>query len=167
MAINTVAVVGASGNVGRPVVAALLEAGFTVTAITRPGSTSTFPSTISVRRADPTSVAELTAALSGIDAVVSASATEVIVGARQDPLIDAAVAAGVKRFIPSEFGHNLERFEKFPEGKTLREMLGGKVTTKKYLEQKARENEGFTWTGLGTSALFDWVSVTSIESCCK
>ncbi|KAB5542555.1 isoflavone reductase [Coniochaeta sp. 2T2.1] len=156
MSIKTVAVVGASGNVGTPLVRALLDAGFAVTAITRPASTATFPSEVEVRRADPNSVDELTAALSGQDAVVSATATEVVAFAGQNALVDAAVAAGVRRFIASEFGHNLERFERFADGKMLRQMLEGKARTAQYVEEKARENPGFTWTGVGTSGFFDW-----------
>ncbi|OIW26650.1 isoflavone reductase [Coniochaeta ligniaria NRRL 30616] len=156
MAIKTVAVVGASGNVGKAVAQALLDSGFAVTAITRPTSTSTFPSSISVRRADVTSVSDLTAALAGQDAVVAASATEFVVAGGQDPLIDAAVAAGVKRFVPGEFGHDLKRFERVPEGKTLGMLLGAKAKAAQYLVEKAEANPGFSWTGVGTSMFFDW-----------
>lgn len=158
MAIKTVAVVGASGNVGKAVVKALLDSGFDVTAITRPNSTSTFPSSIDVRRANPNSFEELKTALAGQDAVVSASATEVVAGAGQNPLIDAAVTAGVKRFIPSEFGHDLHRLERFPEGKTLRQLLDGKARTAQYIADQAKANPSFSWTGVGNSMFFDWVS---------
>lgn len=45
---------------------------------------------------------DLTAALAGIDAVVSAVPTPAALA--QKPIIDAAVAAGVRMFIPSEYG---------------------------------------------------------------
>jgi hypothetical protein len=51
---------------------------------------------------DYNSVESLTSALQGQDAVVSTVGSTAIEG--QKILIDAAIAAGVKRFIPSEFG---------------------------------------------------------------
>lgn len=51
---------------------------------------------------DYTSVESLTAALQGQDAVVSTIGGEALEG--QTVLIDATIAAGVKRFIPSDFG---------------------------------------------------------------
>ena len=160
MAITSVAVVGASGNVGKAVVTALLASGFAVTAITRPSSTATFPPAVPVKRADPTSFDELRAALAGFDAVVSATAHGVAAGAGQDALIDAAAAAGVRRFVPSEFGHSDERFGLSREGEAARKMLDRKARTAAYLAEKASANPGFSWTGVGTSMFFDWVSVS-------
>lgn len=154
MAIKTVAVVGASGNIGSHATKALLDAGFTVTAITRPDSKSTFPDNVQVRRADPTSFEDVKAALEGQDAVIAAAATNVAAtGEGQDVLIDAAVAAGVKRFLPSEYGHASDRF---PEGEILGKLLQGKAKTLKYVQEKAKANPGFSWTGVGTSYFFDW-----------
>lgn len=159
MAIKSVAVVGASGNLGSEITLALLEAGFAVTAITRPSSTATFPPNVAVRRADPTSFDQLRSALAGQDAVVSASPTNVVAYGAQEALVDAAVAAGVRRFVPGEFGHSLGRLDRFPEeGATLRRMLGGKALTVEYAVGKAEANPGFTWTGVGNSMFFDWVS---------
>src|SRR5690242_16544214 len=101
-----VAVAGATGNVGIPILKELLAAGFSVTALTRQGSSSAskLPSdaNLTVKEVDFTSVPSLTEALKGHFAVVSTLAT-IAVGS-QDLLIDAAAAAGVTRFIPSEFG---------------------------------------------------------------
>lgn len=74
--------------------------------------------------------------------------------AAQKLAVDAAVAAGVKRFIPSEFGINTRRVRDEPIGK----IVAGKVAVVDYLEEKARENSGFTWTGLSTGLFFDAVS---------
>jgi putative NADH-flavin reductase len=155
MAIKTVAVVGAAGSLGAHIVSALLAANFTVTAITRPTSTSTFPQGVPVRRADPSSFEELKAALAGQDAVVSASGAPAVIGAGQDPLIDAAAAAGVRRFIPSEYGHGAHRFS---EDEPLKEIIGRKIRTLEYVKEKAQRNEGFSWTAVATSMWFDWVS---------
>ncbi|KAK4153250.1 hypothetical protein C8A00DRAFT_34021 [Chaetomidium leptoderma] len=53
MPFKTVAVVGVSGSLGKPVVRALFAAGFKVTAITRETSNATFPDGVGVQRANP------------------------------------------------------------------------------------------------------------------
>lgn len=70
----------------------------------------------------------------------------------QQAIIDAAVAAGVKRFIPSEFGTDTRRVPGTPIGK----ILAGKVAIVDYL--KTKESETFSWTALATGMFFDWVS---------
>ncbi|KAK2008077.1 isoflavone reductase [Colletotrichum eremochloae] len=153
MPIKTVAVVGATGLVGLRVVKALQENGFEVMAISRESSTATFPSGVAVRKANLSSVESLTAAFAGQDAVISAISTvAVVVPGAQDPLIDAAVAAGVKRFVPSEYGLNTRTLE----GEILGDWLKAKTAAVDYLIKKADENPGFTWTGIGTSLFFDW-----------
>ncbi|KAF3811062.1 hypothetical protein GCG54_00010398 [Colletotrichum gloeosporioides] len=155
MSIKTVAVVGASGLVGLRVVKSLQDHGFTVTAISRTSSTATFPAGVAVRKADLASVESLTAAFAGQDAVVSAISTvAAVVKGAQDPLVDAAVAAGVKRFIPSEYGLNTRNLK----GEILGDWLIAKTEAVDYLIEKAKAHEGFTWTGIGTSLFFDWVS---------
>ncbi|KAL5331740.1 hypothetical protein ACEPPN_001277 [Leptodophora sp. 'Broadleaf-Isolate-01'] len=73
--IKNVAIVGAAGDLGGPILKAVVDSGkFNVTVITRPSSTSIFPSSLKVIKADYTSVDSLTSALHGQDAVVSASA---------------------------------------------------------------------------------------------
>ncbi|KAH8890511.1 isoflavone reductase [Thozetella sp. PMI_491] len=151
MAIKNVAVIGASGSVGKEVVKALLAAGFNVTAVTRESSTSTFPSGVAVRKADEASVPSLTAAFAGQDAVVSTVGTVAALSS-QNPIADAAVAAGVKRLIPSEFGHNT-RTNPDP---TLSAMISGKKVAMDYVMEKAKENPSLTYTGITTSLFFDW-----------
>ncbi|KAJ0384681.1 hypothetical protein COL922a_007840 [Colletotrichum nupharicola] len=137
MSIKTVAVVGASGLVGLRVVKSLQDHGFTITAISRTSSTATFPAGVAVRKADLSSVESLTAALAGQNAVVSAIST---------------VAAGVKRFIPSEYGLNTRNLK----GEILGDWLIAKTEAVDYLIEKAKAHEGLTWTGIGTSLFFDW-----------
>ncbi|KAK1760058.1 isoflavone reductase [Echria macrotheca] len=153
MAIKTVAVVGATGNVGLPTVHALLAASFSVVAITRPTSNpTTLPPNVPIRRADLTSLASLTEAFKDIDAVVVTIATAEV--SNQRVLADAALAAGVKRFIPSEFGHSLARL--IETKSSLATILMGKANTASYLRELAEKNEGFSWTGIATSPFFDW-----------
>ncbi|KAI0128770.1 hypothetical protein BJ170DRAFT_580512 [Xylariales sp. AK1849] len=148
--IKNVAVVGGSGNIGKPIVEELQAAGFKVTALTRESSSSTFPPGVDVKKVDYESVDSLTTALQNQDAVVSAAAT-VAVG-KQYPIIDAAIAAGVKRFIPSEFGINT-RTVQHPG---LKAILQGKVKALDYIIEKTKENPSFTWTGVSNGLFFDW-----------
>ncbi|KAI1333935.1 hypothetical protein F5Y15DRAFT_421400 [Xylariaceae sp. FL0016] len=148
--IKKVAVAGASGNLGRAVAEELVKAGFDVTALTRESSSSTYPSGVTPKGVDYGSVESLTAALQGQDAVVSTVATMATGG--QQLLVDAAVAAGVKRLIPSEFGINSRILGSSAIGKILQ----GKIKTLDYINEKSKENPGFTWTGISTGLFFDW-----------
>lgn len=73
--------------------------------------------------------------------------TEVVLHKR---IIDAAIKAGVKRLILSEFGTNV------PELQTTEPVpiYRGKVEIRDYM--KSREGQGLTWTGLVVGAFFDW-----------
>jgi hypothetical protein len=68
----------------------------------------------------------------------------------QASIIDAAVAAGVKRFIPSEYGNDTF----IPEVATLVPPAQGKQETIKYLRTK--ESSGLSWTAICVGAFFDW-----------
>jgi len=129
----------AAGTVGKPVVAALLESGFSVMAITRYESMATFPVEVTVTKVDITSVNALTAALKGQDAVVSTLTTSATSGT-QRTLIDAAVAAHVKRFIPSEFGTNTREARGTKMGKCIQP----KIDTVDYLIELSKRHEWFT-----------------------
>ncbi|RYO93749.1 hypothetical protein DL766_002988 [Monosporascus sp. MC13-8B] len=150
MAIKNVVVAGGSGNLGKAIVKELLKAGYKVTVFARENSTSTFPSEVPVRKVDYGSVESLKHALEGQDAVVSTLATVAVVS--QNPLIDAAVEAGVKRLIPSEFGINT----RIVEGTAIGQLLQGKIKSVDYLEEKSKANPGFTWTGVSSGLFFDW-----------
>jgi hypothetical protein len=93
----------AGGNVGKWIVTSLLESNFNVTALSRAESQSELNnSAVNVVKGDYNDAAFLTKALTGQDALVLAVASGSL--DTQKNLIDAAVAAGVKRIIPSEFG---------------------------------------------------------------
>src|SRR4051794_20236823 len=151
ISIRTVAVAGASGNLGPAIINQLLAAGFIVTALTRADSRSTFPPAVKVVPVDYDSLDSLTAALKDQDAFVSTLAT-LAVGA-QIRLVDAAIAAGVKRFIPSEFGSNNHN----PLARGL-PVFAEKVKVQEYLAQKVQErgSEEFSYTCVYNSAFFDW-----------
>ncbi|KFX89504.1 hypothetical protein V490_06979 [Pseudogymnoascus sp. VKM F-3557] len=101
--IKNVAIAGAGGNLGPSVLKVLLASNlFTITILTRPSSKHEFPSNVTVIPVDYNSPASLASALAGQDAVVSFFGSESI--PEQAPLLEAAIAAGVTRFIPSDFG---------------------------------------------------------------
>jgi len=148
-AIKNVAIIGAGGNLGPAVVKALVDAGFNVTALSRIGSTSSIPSGIQVHKTDYDSPTSLAEAFKGQDAVVSTIATGAL--AQQQKIIDAAVKAGVKKFIPSEFGINTQNISG-----GVAKILGTKVQIQEQLKKAAAENSHFSWTGVSTSLFFDW-----------
>jgi len=150
MSINNVAIIGGGGNLGPAIVQALLNAKFNVTIVTRPQSKSKFPSGVLFRKVDYTSAKSLVEAFEGQDAVVSVIGGAGI--ALQKSFVDAAVKAGVKRFIPSEFGLNTRSL---PDT-GIAKLLAGKVETVNHLQAAAAANSDFSWTGLSTGLFFDW-----------
>ena len=112
---NAIVVIGATGNLGGRIVTALLSKGAEVVAIVRPGSDSAKVAEltdkgVTVIRSEMTDAQELAPALAGADMVISAvqGLRDVIVDT-QTVLLDAAVAAGVPRFIPSDFASDFTK----------------------------------------------------------
>ena len=140
----------ATGNLGPAVVRALLDSGFTVTALTRANSTSTVLPGVKVHKVDYSSPESIAEAFKGQDAVVSTIATAGL--GQQQAIVDAAIKAGVKRFIPSEFGVDTTTV-----GGGAAKILEGKIALQGALAKAAEENKGFSWTGISTGMFFDWV----------
>jgi nucleoside-diphosphate-sugar epimerase len=147
-----VAIAGATGNLGQPVLSALLSAGYLVTVLSRVGGNHAklkpHPNS-AIKEVDFTSVPSLATALRGIDVVISCLATSAM--GSQNPLIDAAVAAGVKRFIPAEYGMDSQN----PKAMQLPVCMP-KVATQNYLREKVRTHPHFTWTGVANGMFLDW-----------
>lgn len=133
---------------------ALVKAGFRVSVLTRSRKPGTYASDINVFEVDFTSVKSLTTALEGVDAVISTVGGAAV--DNQTVLIDAAVAAGVKRFIPSEFGSvtTNPKLKKFP-------LYGSMFKTRNYLQEKAAAGE-LSWTVLACGAFLDLILNTPI-----
>ncbi|KAL7907436.1 hypothetical protein GGI35DRAFT_487146 [Trichoderma velutinum] len=149
-AIQKVAVLGGSGNLGPHVINGLLDAGFEVTVITRLESQATFTNRVRVSRIDITSKEAVESVLQGHDALVSTISPAA--AGDQRTIIDAAVAAKVRRFLPSEFGVDLRRTEE----RSLGWILANKVNVTDYLSEVVQKNPWFTWTGLAVGIFFDW-----------
>ncbi|EFY84948.1 oxidoreductase CipA-like, putative [Metarhizium acridum CQMa 102] len=103
--IKAVGIVGAVDNMGSAIFKKLTAADqFKVRVLGRNGSTSKFADQVDVVNVDFDSVDWLTAALAGQDAVIAVLGFHA--QPKQENIVDAAIAAGVKRFLPSELGSN-------------------------------------------------------------
>ncbi len=113
---NTILVAGATGDLGGRIVTALRAKGANVRAVVRASSDPAKVQAletlgVAVVRADMDNVADMTVACQGVSCVVS-----VLAGLRntvidtQKVLLDAAVKAGVPRFIPSDYSLDFTKF---------------------------------------------------------
>jgi uncharacterized protein YbjT (DUF2867 family) len=106
---TSVLVAGATGDLGQRIVRELLTHDARIRVLTRPGSGSAASlyganDRIDIVTAAYTDHAALTTAVAGTDVVVSAvSGTRPVIVDAQRALLAAAVAAGVPRFIPSDY----------------------------------------------------------------
>ena len=145
------------GNLGKFIVESLLRDNFAVTVISRLDSTTNVSSAVNIKKVDFNSEESLIAALAGHDALVCVIGT--MATGEQLRLVDAAVAAKIKRFIPSEYGLNTRTVGASTK---LGKMLGTKIKTVDYLIAKTEQFGWFSWTGLGNNLFFDWVSILRV-----
>ncbi|RYE89759.1 MAG: NmrA family protein [Myxococcales bacterium] len=110
-----IALAGATGDLGGRIAQALVARGATVRALVRPDlgvkeRTTLVTTGAELVAARPDDASEMTQALAGAACVVSAlnGLREVMIE-RQGVLLDAAVRAGVPRFIPSDFAADFTR----------------------------------------------------------
>ena len=89
----------------------------------------------------------LISAFKGQDAVISTIATAS--AGLQKKLIDAAIKAGVQRFVPSEFGSDTRNKKAMA---ILPQYFKGKKETVEYLKEKEGE---IAWTAFVTGPFFD------------
>ena len=140
----------ASGSLGSPVLNALIKSGkFNVTVVKRPSTSATFPDSVNVRTADLSSVASVTAAFEGQDAVVSTVGTAGLPA--QNVLVEAAVAANVKRFLPSDFGSDIAK----PKTGAM-PVFKFKIATHKALREAAAAKPDFTYSLVCNNAFLDY-----------
>ncbi|OMP84773.1 hypothetical protein BK809_0001876, partial [Diplodia seriata] len=152
----------ASGTLGTALLAALsTHPSLSLTILTRSSSSSSsphFPPHIPVRTVSPAlTLAELTAAFRGHDAVVNALTTAGDeLGKR---VVDACVAAGVRRLVTGDFGGDTAN----AEARGLVPVFEAKGRVVEYA--RGREGEGgegegegggFAWTAVATGSWIDW-----------
>lgn len=127
---------------------ALVDAGYKVTVLTRSKKPGVFGDDVRVVEVDFTSPDSLTAALQGIDGFVSTVGHTGIES--QTVMIDAAIAAGVQRFIPSEYGSCTTD----PRLKTL-PFYSDIYKARHHLQEKA-EVRKITWSVLACGAFLEY-----------
>lgn len=130
----------------------MVSSDFDITVVSRKETKAVFPSGVAVHKSD-FSDTDLEAVFEGKDAVISALGATGF--GEQKKLVDAAIRAGVKRFIPSEFSANSQNDTVIQ----LLPLFGQKRELIEYL--KTKEDDRFYWTGIATSGLLDWVSTCS------
>jgi uncharacterized protein YbjT (DUF2867 family) len=151
-----IAVVGATGQIGFGLSMALLKLGHSLLALTRQKNENN-QEEISLLQSKGAKIVEcgeyshkekLIAAFSGCDTVVVAMRANATIIKEVEPIIlEAAVEAGVKRFVPDEFGAHTLGLE-YGEGVLF--------DAKKNLHQKIFET-GLDWTIMYTGVIFDYM----------
>lgn len=131
-------------------VANLLAQGFEVTILVRKSSdTSALPSAAKVKKVDFESTDDLTAALAGQDAFVDCTLVQDDTPKR---LMDAAVAAGVYRYIPSDW--SLDPLNKAANSLPV---FSKRVERDNYLYEKCKSSKGsMTWSIVANGPFLDW-----------
>ena len=144
--IKNVVVLGATGNIGSPIVDVLAVGNYSVTAVTRDKSKASFPPQVKIAESD-LSTASLRSIFRDQDAVVSCVAGALLTN--QKAIIDVAVECGVVRFLPSEYGMDSAN----PNAAVFLPVIGKKVDVMSYLRTK--ENE-ISWSAVIVGSFFDW-----------
>nr|POE63245.1 isoeugenol synthase 1 [Quercus suber] len=146
--IKNVALAGASGSLGAPILKALLDANFTVTVLARSETSHAYPAIVKVAEVDYNDAKSLELALQGQDAVISA--VGYVAFGSQEALINAAVAMGVQRIIPSEYGGD-------PDVPAVRALpvFVDKVRIERHIRSKT-EGTSTSFTLICNNEFFDW-----------
>ncbi|KAL4863284.1 hypothetical protein BDV12DRAFT_189792 [Aspergillus spectabilis] len=144
---KNIILVGAGGSLGSVLLNSLLsEPAFRVTILAResPKALASIPSSAKVITISDSYPAEdLVKAFKGQDAIVNAITSFSV--AEQLKFIDAAIEAGVKRYIPSEYGLD----NNTPAARELSPVFGNKGHVQDYL--KGKEASGLTWTAIASN----------------
>lgn len=157
MALKKICLVGANGTLGSVILQALVAASqFQISVLQRANSSSSssVPSGVKIISADPDfAIPSLTAALRGQDAVVAAFP---LPGRLEHHLrlAYAAASAGVRRFIPADFG---SCDAASPEALRRLQLYRDKIKVREKCMELQREfPDSFTWTGIVCGHFFDY-----------
>ena len=146
----------ASGQVGASALKNLVDSpqDFKVTVITRPESTASFPSNVTVKRGAYDDGAFLEEAFSGQDAVIFS--VHFYAQDAQLPMFEAAAKAGVRWIIPNEYAGNTQN----PDMVALTSFsFGPKVKAREHIEKLSETCDGLKWIGVATNPFFESVGI--------
>jgi hypothetical protein len=144
-----IALAGATGQMGKPILEALIANNYPVVVLSRSASPDLPKSSlITIVQTDYSNPESITPHLQGVHTVIAALGSLSI--AQQKPLVEAAFQAKVKRFIPSEFGCDTvaPRVAALPVYKD-------KVAVRTRLAELAATSPDFTWTSVHNNAFLD------------
>ncbi|KAJ5131094.1 uncharacterized protein N7515_007133 [Penicillium bovifimosum] len=144
--ITNVIVVGAGGSLNPVVIASLQSLGFVVSVLVRDASAAVPPAGVTCHRTDYSNMS-LVKAFKAQDAVVNT--ITMADSSEQKNIIDAAVEAGVKRFLPAEFGIDTA----IQSTVEIVPFLRVKPEIVEYLRSL---ESSITWTSIVTGPFFDW-----------
>ncbi|KAL3490400.1 NAD(P)-binding protein [Aspergillus germanicus] len=149
---KNIILIGGGGSLGSVLLKSLLsEPTFNVTVLARESSkalTSIPASATVIKIADSYPLEDLVTAFKGQDAIVNAITSFSV--AEQLKFIDAAVTAGVKRYLPSEYGLD----NNTPAARELSVVFRDKGLVQDYLREK--ESTGLTWTTIACGMWIGW-----------
>ncbi len=147
-----IAVAGA-GSLGIQIIQALVHASYPVTILTRSATPKKLDlasnADVKYETVDYKSMQSLANALQGHFGVVSTINANSV--GEQGPLIEAAVEAGIKRFIPAEFGADMKN-----SNTRALAVFQYKAAAAEKLAEVATANPNFTYTLITNGLLLDW-----------
>jgi nucleoside-diphosphate-sugar epimerase len=148
---QNILLLGPSGSIGSLILRALdEEPDFNLTLLKRASSKAELPSHLkTIKIADTFPTDDLISAFRGQDVIINCITYPADVD--QYRLVDAATAAGVKRYIPSEYGLNNAR----PEPQALSSVFREKGEVQAYLRSKANEG-AIEWMSISCGMWLRW-----------
>lgn len=159
MSIQKVLLVGANGSLGTVVLDALVQANFAVSVLIRSNSASEPAHSASIAKipiSPEMQLDELVTALTGQDAVVAAFPLKDV--NQHLRLVEAAYRAGVKRYIPADYGScDAASAQAQKHLQLYRDKHLVQLKCEKLGESAAADGKGpFTWTSIVCGHFFDW-----------
>jgi hypothetical protein len=145
--LRKIALVGATGTIGAPILKALVAKGHQVRVLTRTESKAVLPETVDVRKGSYDDEEFLVKSLEGQDVLVLALGFMALES--QVPLIKAAAKAGVSYVLPTEYGSDVTH----PRLSAEWPMLSWKIPYRKLVEDLGVSS----WLGVTNNPWFEYV----------
>lgn len=158
MEMQKVLLVGANGSLGSVILDGLVQANFKVTVLLRSNSSSEPAHSASIQKVSVSpemELDELTAAAAGHDAVIAAFPVKDV--NQHLRLAEAAYRAGVKRYIPADYGScDAGSAQAQRHLQLYRDKHAIQLKCEQLAGEAAANNSSFTWTSIVCGHFFDW-----------